>query len=342
MKEIKKIKPVFICGLPKSGTTLILSILDGHSQLAVFPIESRYFIQLFSYLEKFKSGEEVASFIINHTGFALFNPESPFFKRTISSYENQDLPYLQALKKESFFNFLKETLSKYKQFEISNIFYATLEAYLKEKRRKISKIKYFVEKTPRNEFFLKIIKTQFPEFKIIHIIRNPLDNFASLKRFSLKRFGWVSYKFFGEWNKSVKIALENRNPKNYLVLKYEDLVLFPQKAIEKIADFLEIPFEENLLIPTLDEKLWHGNSTLEYKFEKISSQRINSYQDILSFEEEMLVNFLCKEKMERIGYLGEKIPFLKGISRFAKIIFKLPNKNKTRLLYSLATKFNLF
>lgn len=233
-------------------------------------------------------------------------------------------------------------MSKYERFKISSVFYATLEAYLKEKRKDPSKIKYFVEKTPRNEFFLEVIKSQFLEVKIIHIIRNPLDNFASLKRFSLKRFGWVSYKFLGEWNKSVKIALENENPKNYLVLKYEDLTRSPQKTIEKIVNFLEIHFKKNLLIPTLDGKLWHGNSTLGYKFEKISSQRVNSYQDILSFEEEMLVNFICKEKMEKMGYLIKENPFFKELWNFLKMIIKLPNKNKLRIFYSLGTKFDLF
>lgn len=32
-------QPVFICGCPKSGTTLLASLLDGHSELLIIPEE---------------------------------------------------------------------------------------------------------------------------------------------------------------------------------------------------------------------------------------------------------------------------------------------------------------
>src|SRR5207244_838837 len=38
--------PVFLVGYPKSGTTLLLGLLDGHPELAVVPGETRYFTDL--------------------------------------------------------------------------------------------------------------------------------------------------------------------------------------------------------------------------------------------------------------------------------------------------------
>ena len=36
---------VFICGAPRSGTTLLMNLLDGHSQLALFPNNETIILQ---------------------------------------------------------------------------------------------------------------------------------------------------------------------------------------------------------------------------------------------------------------------------------------------------------
>lgn len=40
MVETFKDRPIFICGHPKSGTSLLRNLLDNHPQLAVYPEES--------------------------------------------------------------------------------------------------------------------------------------------------------------------------------------------------------------------------------------------------------------------------------------------------------------
>ena len=35
--------PLFICGCPKSGTTLLRSLFDGHPERLVFPMEMKFF-----------------------------------------------------------------------------------------------------------------------------------------------------------------------------------------------------------------------------------------------------------------------------------------------------------
>ena len=35
-------RPVFICGHPKSGTSLLRNLLDSHSELVVYPEETWY------------------------------------------------------------------------------------------------------------------------------------------------------------------------------------------------------------------------------------------------------------------------------------------------------------
>ena len=59
-----KIPGIFICGYPKSGTTLLLSLLDSHSELLVFPEEIQYFSRVYRVRGKLNKIRK----IINETG----------------------------------------------------------------------------------------------------------------------------------------------------------------------------------------------------------------------------------------------------------------------------------
>ena len=54
--------PCWVLGYPKSGTTLLLSLLDGHAKLSVFPEELRYFSTVCGMADRI--GE-----ILSNTGF---------------------------------------------------------------------------------------------------------------------------------------------------------------------------------------------------------------------------------------------------------------------------------
>ena len=45
-------RPVFIAGHPKAGTSLLLNLLDSHSQLLVFPEETLFFREVLPILKE--------------------------------------------------------------------------------------------------------------------------------------------------------------------------------------------------------------------------------------------------------------------------------------------------
>ena len=57
-------KPIFISGFNKSGTTLLLSLLDYHPELVVIPEEFHYFQNVYFETNKYKA-------ITEKTGFKL-------------------------------------------------------------------------------------------------------------------------------------------------------------------------------------------------------------------------------------------------------------------------------
>lgn len=54
-------RPIFICGHPKSGTSLLRNLLDFHPQLVVYPEESRFFRQFLPLAKDALPGSNLAN-----------------------------------------------------------------------------------------------------------------------------------------------------------------------------------------------------------------------------------------------------------------------------------------
>ena len=108
----------------------------------------------------------------------------------------------------------------------------------------------------------------------IHILRNPYSNIVSIRKYLgrkgkypfLKKPIQSLYNSYYYMYKNYKLF-----PQKYLILKYEDLVLAPEKIMKKISNFLNIIFMDLLLYPTQAGKDWGGNSTSNVRFSGIDS-----------------------------------------------------------------------
>ena len=114
-----------------------------------------------------------------------------------------------------------------------------------------SSLKYCTDKMPMNYMHIGLIKTLFPNAKIIHTTRNPLDvcvscysnSFAATHAYTcnLKDFASVHsayQKMMGHWSNCYEDILE---------LRYEELVTDFENNVRKVIDFLALPFDENCL-----------------------------------------------------------------------------------------------
>lgn len=96
----------------------------------------------------------------------------------------------------------------------------------------------WAEKTPSNIFTAsKFLKT-FPDSKVIHIVRDPRDVIPSL----VKR-GHNNISAAMTWLSSISSIQSLRNHRNFLEIKYEDLILHPEDTLRKVSLFLDIEFD---------------------------------------------------------------------------------------------------
>ena len=107
---------------------------------------------------------------------------------------------------------------------------------------------YFIEDNTWNILFSTDLLDLIPNAKIISVIRDPRDVVDSLSKQK-----WMpsnkaqSAKIYNdlivEWIK-IKSNLEK---KYWIEVRLEDVVLEPESQIRKICDFIELPWEDNLL-----------------------------------------------------------------------------------------------
>lgn len=191
--------PIFIVGMPRSGTTLVEQILASHSK-----------VYGAGELEDFR----IYSSIINTITKKPF-PEG---------IEGVDRGALRAMANQ-YLGKMK-TLSGFKE--------------------------HFTDKMPSNFMYIGLIALVFPNARIIHCQRNPMDTCLSIFRNSFTGSFQYSHDltslgdFYSEYQKVMQHWHKVLPYKIYDVV-YEDLVTNTEEEIRYMLNFCQLPFEEACL-----------------------------------------------------------------------------------------------
>lgn len=238
-------RPVFICGAHRSGTTLMHDLLDSHPALAVLPSEASWFGDLERRMSRLSVGR-AASLLGQSWLRRLVNPNNqpPFWLLGRSS--DDESPYL---------DFARRLLAWLPPGPEPRSGAWPLAAVALAYAGEPGGIARWVEKTPGTERHLDRIWAEFPEAKVIHVVRAPHDVAAShaalIRRANDSATGMPAA--LGALIRSCRIAARRapREPRGrYRVVRYENLVARREQVMSELADFLAIAPHETLLRPT--------------------------------------------------------------------------------------------
>jgi len=214
----------FIVGCPRSGTTLLQSLLASHSAILSFP-ESKFFVHLLPA----KNDPKWRSLL--GLGMRRTRPQCHMFFKEIGYPELSDrAPKIPFLKSHT------------------SYFVNSLDEVARQQEKT-----FWIEKTPDHLEHVNYIETAIPKAKFIHIVRNGRDVIASLYDLS-QRYP----NFWGKYFPSLDACIERwindiAVSQNYLIrprhhiVSYADLTANTSETIADLFKFLCLESEPNLL-----------------------------------------------------------------------------------------------
>jgi Sulfotransferase family len=284
----------FIAGQAKSGTTLLVALLDSHPELLVLPEETAYFPTV---LTKYAPRGRRAQFDYltkRSLSNVLFGGPCKWGKRNYSTFPRDQ--FLEAFERAAFDPANAQ----------QDLLVLMVKAYAAILGRSFDTITRWVEKTPANRNHINAILTRFPGAKILVTLRDPRAILAAQialeKTRQTGRFS--TYYVIAHWRVAAKLARRVRDGKvPGLVVPYEKLVRQAAGTMEEVCAYLQINFDPNtVLTPTKVGQFWSGNSAARVQFSQISTEPVARWERELSDHEIGWVEWHCRDLMPEFGY----------------------------------------
>jgi Sulfotransferase family len=270
-------RPIFIVGCPRSGTTLLQLMLHGHPRIAI-PPETRfllpaYFRRLsFGDLELRRNRRRVARFVQRpRTRFRDLGLDRRRTRREVAAAP----PTLGSL--------------------LATVYRAYARRFDRPR---------WGDKRPLYHGYLEVILRLFPDAQVIHLVRDPRDCVASLKRVPWWK-GSV-YHSISAWAQSIDNTDEalRRWPGAVTRISYERLVSDPEQELRALAEALGEEYDAQMAEPERVAELavpgrkhWHAKTR-----GAPSTEYIGRWRSDLEPGEIALCERVLAGRMERFGY----------------------------------------
>ncbi len=193
-------KPIFVVGMPRSGTTMTEQILAGHSEVAGVG----ELMRITTMRLNLSQPDGVGSLLKNI--------------RIAGSKKWQDIP----------------------------------QKYLDLVRVLAASKTHTVDKMPHNFTNVGFIKLCFPNAKIVHCVRNPLDTFVSAYQNAMNMSHRYSFdqSIYGQYYVQYLRLMAHWKrvlPSGVYDSDYEKLTASPELEVRKLLDFIGLQFEDSCL-----------------------------------------------------------------------------------------------
>lgn len=275
-------KSICILGTERSGTNLLRAILQSHSEIVSPPPAG--FVDALASFDKFYFPDQ---------GEAKLTRFTQDLNVLISTHHN---PWNMKFAEEQILANLENSPSFW------SIFYAINQIYAKEHNAKI-----WASKEPGLFRFVNEININIPKAKFIYLVRDGRDVAASMLRGHLHSFH--IFDAANAWKYSQKYclkALSNINLKDKIYqIKYEDLIRDVKLQIQKMMDFLEIPFEEGQLEFYKNKQVvLHSNKSRFWKnlSKPVNAANSGKYKQKLNSNSLKIFETIAREEMRALGY----------------------------------------
>jgi hypothetical protein len=286
---------VFILGFSRTGSTMLQHILNKYTDIGIIPEMHIYWPKMlhkdFSSIFKERYGKTIKTDEIDDLINLMYSKTiQGLFWMNINQY-NIDVKELKN-------NILESERT------IKCIIDALIVNLKKNYGKKIMGAKF-----PVHFSFANVLIGWYPECKLIHTIRDPRAIFVSQYHKyksdsnSLKNIliGLIQFIHVNLSIKKVYIFHKRyKNNKNYHIFKYEDVLSDPNLSFKSLCEFLEIPFNIDMLKPEI-----FNNSSLSRRGESVGIQKssMKLWEKRIPKSLSTILKILNTAYMKEFGYL---------------------------------------
>lgn len=278
----------FIVGRPRSGTTLLRTLFDANAHV-VIPPESQFVVNLYSRYGK-----------ITHWTMDLLDAFA-------ADVQKQWLFSTWNISPEALEKALLPFAGNHTYGDICKVVYMQYQSIYPK-----GDILFFGDKNPGYTIYTERLAKIFPNAKFIHITRDYRDHFVSVRNvdFELPMISLVVFK----WRLFVRHFREmmKKYPGTHIEIKYEDLVMHPEKEMKRLCEFTGVPFDPQIFDFYKQADLENEMSKSEVfrkfhsgLFKKINPDKIGVYKKELTTRQIKIADAAAGKYAELAGYQRE-------------------------------------
>lgn len=270
-----RLDPIFVAGPDRSGTTLMYTLLASHPEISMVRRTNmwRYFHRRYGDLSEPENFERCLDEMLRYRRMRHLAPDEDRIRREFAAGE----PTYGRL-------------------------FALFHGHNAERHGRAR----WGDKSLHTELFARSIFGEYPHARVIHMIRDPRDRYASVSRRGGKRLDRVG-SATGRWLLSARAARRHAAtyPDRYLVVRFEDLVADPQRVMQRVCRFVDVDFAPSMLemgaVPEVRDR--GGNSSFDDGTPgTISRKPVGRHREVLDVSDIAFIEHVAGREMKRHDY----------------------------------------
>ncbi len=275
--------PIFICGVQRAGTTLLVKMLSKNEHVNFLPHETHFFPLLWN-----PSGK------INQVNDVQELSELLLKKLPEANYGwTKAMPFL-----ESYCAWLKD------QNDMPGSTETLLASILQFWEKKQAKPVITGEKTPSHIYYTLNKLKEFPGCKIVIMVRDPraaalsekikLDNNKRVER------TFNAFNFIVRWSTAVKLAQKfSKKYDQVKFIRYEDLITAPESTLSSVCDILKIDYDISMLDVGVTNSSFQDNTQKGIQF---NTANLDRWKTNLAPEIIAKIEYHLNNELVELGY----------------------------------------
>lgn len=288
--------PLFIVGMPRSGTKLLRGLLSKHPRIRLLAAETDFLPFIDDWVE--------------HHGRPT----------TAEAFEQ----FANAMNGANYFNFRSAARGPFRwqdwraacngNFDVSGLFEGFARYELGAERGSGT---IWADKSPAYIRHIPLILKHFPSGRVLHIVRDVRDHCVSMRNAwgkDIRRSAW-------RWGKDVLNAHRQCTsmPERCLEVRFEELLQDPDTQMRRICLFLDLPFFPGLteLSQSVEQRGYAAGRT------EIMRDNFRKFETRLTPHEIVSIETLAWQTMQALGYTPVRATKQTNLSPLMQHLLKL-------------------